>query len=254
MLGKLQTFPICLFIVAVHIIISTDIAFSAEPDHGAYGMSICANDTASIEIKRQGDEVAEYVYKFHYGLCAGGGTLLPQHNGFWFFGLKAGRYYPRLRVWSDYGLLYMQSNLSETSNPVVGTNNEWELAHDINVRYYFTPSHTFMGLHADAGGRLGILIFKRAVSDMAEDDEDGTAFCTDAIGTTSIYDGLGTSFLQTKRLHLSGTLTTGIKFFFSNSILQPATDLFDTQGFVQFVVDVTFMSQKKSTTSHHPMH
>jgi hypothetical protein len=249
---RLRTALLCLLFVLALAILNTDIAASAESDYCVNGMYNCLLYTANVEIPQQDDAVPEYVYKTHFGLCAGGGTLGPEHDGFGLFGLKVGRYYPRLRLWSDIGLLYMPMNPSETSETVAGTNNEWELALDLSGRYYFTPSHTLLGLYADAGLRHGILFWRYTGIGRIKDNEDGKVIHADAVGTVHLYAGLGVSFLQTKRLHLSGTFTGGIKFFYSNTLRQFENDLFDPQGFVQFFINLTFVGPK-STTSHKPL-
>jgi len=249
---RLRAALLCLLLVSALAILNTDIATSAESDYCVNEMYHCLLYAANSEIPQQGDEMSENVYKTHFGLCSGGGTLGAEHDGFGLFGLKVGRYYPGLRLWSDIGLLYMPMNPSETSETVAGTSNEWELALDLSGRYYFTPSHTLMGLHADAGLRHGILFWRYTGIGRMKDDEGGTVIHADAVGTVHIYAGLGISILQTERLHLSGTLTGGIKFFYTKTLRQFENDLFDPQGFIQLFIDLTFMGPK-STTSHKPL-
>ena len=234
------------------IVLNAEVSASAEPNYREMREDDDSSRAVGGGFLRQDTEAKEYEYKLNFGFRGGGGTLGPEHDGFGLFGLIGGRYYPRMRMWGDIGLLYMPMNLSETSETVAGTSNEWELALELSGRYYFTPSHTFMGLHVDGGLRHGILFWRYAGIGRANGDSEEEVIHADAVGTVHIYAGLGISFMQTERLHLSSTLAVGLKFFYGNTLRQFENDLFEPQGFVQLFIDLTFMGPK-STTSSKPM-
>jgi len=87
------------------------------------------------------------------GAVVGGGTMEKQFDAFGIFGLQL--LFPSHPVCVNVGLQYIHTNFIDESSLSTGLENEMEIALDISGRYYFTPAHTFVGIFAQAGIRLG---------------------------------------------------------------------------------------------------
>lgn len=241
----LRYFSFYLFIILSSVIILAENSCSAEANYNLYNMNALTSDSTVIDISQQDANIT--INRVHYGLCAGGGTIGSQHDGIGIFGLTFGYYHPSKRFWSDFGLIYLSTNNSQMNERIDVSYNEWNLLLEARVRKYFSPSHTLMGLHVDAGVRQGILFFRYRDMDIAIDEAEGAKLHLDAIGINHAHVGLGLSFIQTKKLNISSMLSAGIEFHYSNSVRQvgAGTDIFRPQGFIQFVIDVAFISSKE---------
>jgi len=177
-----------------------------------------------------------------FGLVAGSGTMRKQFDWFGIFGIQGGYFAPEDKVSINVGLQYIPLNFTGETGLDVGVEKEKELAIALNVRYYFTPAHTFMGIYAYGGFRKGLLLWRYDKSRIYEIDGKTEKDGGGALGTYWIYLGLGASIIQTDYLHIGGNVSVGVRDYYENTIGGRENDIFAGSTLAQFTLDLSFCS------------
>ena len=165
-------------------------------------------------------------------LAGGGGLGSEDFDGFGVFGVGVGaRLEKRLRA--DFSVLYIPTQLTESSGVVDALNSEKEVALDLRLRYSFTPAHTFAGLYGVIGGRAGWLMWNYA-NDITVVDENGNprTLEDDRLTYYAGYLGVGVAPVQTEHFMLGVDLDVGLQTFESYTHEGFKQDLFD--DFIEF--------------------
>jgi hypothetical protein len=174
------------------------------------------------------------------GALAGGGSLGGQEfEGFGFGGLDIGGFASdRWRI--DVGLLVLSPNLSSTSLAGQGLKDEVELAADLSVRYYLTPSYTFLGVYPLAGMRFGTLFWDYVTPVDVIADGSPKTIGSDHLEYFAMYGGIGVSLVQARHFSTGFNLTGGFRAYGDNTFEGFHNTLFPTTGYMQFGVEMVY--------------
>lgn len=179
-----------------------------------------------------------------FGLALGGGSLRgDQIDGFGIFSVVVGAdfYEERFRV--SAGGLYLTTNRTEDNKLSSGLVDEFELALDLSGRFFFTPSHTFMGLYAVLGLRIGYLFWDYKNPIVVNQLVTTETIKSDRIGYGAPFVGIGVNLAQIDPIQIGANLTAGYKAYSSVTREGFDNDIFDDEPMIQLIFDFTVLSK-----------
>jgi hypothetical protein len=175
-----------------------------------------------------------------FGLVGGGGALGgASYDGYGMGGIDLGAVSGgRWRT----DLIGSVGGVSFAGPSVAGQSftNEFELALDVTVRRYLTPSHTAFGLYPIAGTRFGTLFWDFAQPITVIEDGQPRQIESDQVDFFSLYGGAGASFLQVRHFTLGAHLTAGLRLYSWRTRQGLSNDLFPATGFAQLMVEAGY--------------
>jgi len=153
------------------------------------------------------------------------------------WGFRAER---RLRL--NVQLLFFDPSLDENRGLHESLEHLQEIGLDVSPRFYFTPDHTFAGVYALLGYRIGYFSwdYVHAIR-VVNDDGSVENIGSDAIFTHVFQIGLGVSPVQLKHVHIGGNVSYGIKLYMPTTRENFDNDLFRAVGAGRLSIDLAYV-------------
>lgn len=175
----------------------------------------------------------------HYGIVLGGGTINgDETDGFSILGIQIANHFLADRVRAEIHGLFGTTNLHEKSAIAQGLKNEYQLSLGVGGRYYFTPSHTLMGLFALGGFRGGVLIWNYHNAIQTFQAGETVTVTSDQLLFNEVYLGLGTTFWQARRVQMGISFSGGYRYYSDYTFKDFENDLFGSEPFLQLMLEV----------------
>ncbi len=174
------------------------------------------------------------------GVMFGGGALGGSaYDGLGTFGLSLGSSDPGR--WRGHLLATLNTvNFAGESKLGRAFQKAKELELDLAVRYYLTPSHTFVGVYGMAGLGTGTLFWNYANPVPVIQDGVATTVSDDHINHFDCFAGAGTTLMQFRHVELGGNAVAGVRLYGWHTSSGFANDELPTTGFVRGVLNLEF--------------
>jgi len=177
---------------------------------------------------------------FLASLVAGGGTLGgADYDGYKTVGIAlAGYPGPRVRL----DLTGTFNGVEFNGEGLLGQalKNSFELSLDVTLRYYLTSEHTFMGLYPAVGLGTGTLFWDYAKPVTVIEDGEPKTLSDDRLNYFSLFGGVGMSLIQTRYVHIGGSLLGGARFYGWHTSSGLENNILKTTGYGKALFEVAF--------------
>ena len=197
--------------------------FQTWEDRDEFGMDPPAeNKDADESTGGGGIDIKRGNLNFWYSLSTLGGDAI---QGFTTYTLMYSGYTGR-QYRAHAGLYYGRGKKGGQQNIQDGIRWISEAGLDVGTRGYFTPDHSLMGFYMILGLRAGITYWSYFNAIEAPNDDGTTeSISKDGLWVFVPYVGLGSSILQTEKVHLGLNFTVGGRLYTDRTIEDFANDL-----------------------------